>query len=54
MIHFPKCNECDICKQAKMFMAPAHSRDPDIRDFKAEKFVDLLWSDHIIGQAQVL
>ena len=48
MTHFPKCNECDICKQAKMFMAPARRRDPDLRDLKAEKFADLLWSDHII------
>ena len=48
MTHFPKCNKCDICKQAKMFMAPARRRDPDLHDFKAEKFADLLWSDHVI------
>ena len=39
--------QCDICKQAKMFMAPARCRDPDLRDLKVEKFADLLWSDHI-------
>ena len=32
MTHFPKCNECDVCKQAKMFMASARRRDPDLRD----------------------
>jgi hypothetical protein len=48
MTHFPKCNECDVCIQAKMYMAPARRRDPDLRDLKAENFADLLWSDHII------
>ena len=48
MTHFPKCNECDVCVQAKMYMAPARRRDPDLRDLKAENFADLLWSDHII------
>ena len=48
MNHFPKGNECDICKQAKISMALARCPDPYLRDLKAEKFMDLLWSDHII------
>ena len=48
MTHFLKCNGCDICKQAKVFMAPVRRSYPDLCDFKAEKFADLLWSDHII------